>query len=71
MFLFFGQSEAQRSYKHGSYSKKGVYSRSTTSNELVGIAVNSLIGKNEILLMASLNMDSFTVNLFDYLCVTK
>ena len=25
MFLFFGQSEPQRSYKHGSYSKKGVY----------------------------------------------
>ena len=25
MFLFFWQSEPQRSYKHGSYSKKGVY----------------------------------------------
>ena len=23
MFLFFGQSEPQRSYKHGSYSNKG------------------------------------------------
>ena len=27
MFLFFWQSEPQRSYKHGSYSKKSVYAR--------------------------------------------
>ena len=26
MFLYFGKSEPQRSYKHGSYKKKKVYS---------------------------------------------
>ena len=31
MFLFFGQSEPQRSYKHGSYSKKGVYVKLSVS----------------------------------------
>ena len=31
MFLYFGKSEPQRSYKHGSYKKKRVY------NKILGI----------------------------------
>ena len=40
MFLNFGKSEPQRSYKHGSYKKKKVYPNVITS-QLALLSVNS------------------------------
>ena len=55
MFLFFWQSEPQRSYKHGSYSNKGVYGEGwqsvsgSASNRLRsnGQESHSLVGRTD------------------------